>query len=279
MGLFDFLKFKEKNNNNGISTKTNVEYIIEKYYSDYPEPPYINEERDLKRWEEFISFDPSKILQRKMMIRNEDGLLPGHVYQIYWIDKFKPTRPIPVYFEYEFGIDFQKEKIFLEEQGYIKNFSATESGKEIMTKYSDIINEKNNQNKLPRLDLQKELKKFDEEQAERVRLGLPQEDRNKEIGFIYQNNAIVDYKNKDFESAKHGFLKAINEYNFYSPGGVDYLAKIYRKEKDYKSEINVLENALTYFSSKPGKKEWGDGSAEEIRYRLSRARILLNKNK
>ena len=67
----------------------------------------------------------------------------------------KPDRRIPVYFEYEYGIDFISEKEFLEKEGYIKDFQATQKGSNILKKYQKIIDEKNNQNMRPKLDLKK----------------------------------------------------------------------------------------------------------------------------
>lgn len=40
-----------------------------------------------------------------------DGLLPGHIYMLYWLKKYKNKR-VPAYFEYRYGIDFEKEKSF-----------------------------------------------------------------------------------------------------------------------------------------------------------------------
>ena len=56
-------------------------------------------------------------------------------------------------------------------------------------------------------------------------------------------NGISDYQNKNFDSAKEKLLKAM-ELGFYSPGGTEYLAKIYRKEKDYLSEIISLFSSI-----------------------------------
>lgn len=266
MGFFDFLK-----------AKTPKERILQKYYSKHPEQPYISDERDFKNWEQLIAFDPKKLVSKDKMERNSDGLLPGHIYQLYWIDKYKPNRKVPVYFEYEFGIDFVKEKAFLEEIGLLKNHTLTDSGKAMLEKYHHVVEDKNNQSKLPKLNLKKELAKFDREQKKLTELGIePYEDRNEIIGFVFQNNAIVDYQNKDFESAKKGFLTAINEYNFYTPGGVDYLAKIYRKEKDYQSEIDFIEKAIKKFKSEP-EVNWSKSKVASLEQRLEKAKVLHNK--
>ncbi|HEM4334877.1 TPA: hypothetical protein U1Y26_001552 [Streptococcus suis] len=266
MGLFDFLK-----------PKSDKERILKKYYSNYPEKPYISEGRDIKSWEQLIAFDPKKLVSKDKMQRNSDGLLPGHIYQIYWIDKYKPNKQIPVYFEYEFGIDFEAEKKFLEQSGYIFSDNATDKGKYVLEKYHDIIERKNNQNKLPKLNLQKELATFDKEQKKLAELGIESNDsRSEKIGFVIQNNAIVDYRNKDFESAKQGFLEAMNTYDFYTPGGVDYLAKIYRKEKDYQAEIDLIEKAIEKFNSK-SQVNWSKSGFANLKKRLAKAKELLKK--
>ncbi|HEM3710640.1 TPA: hypothetical protein U1D09_000797 [Streptococcus suis] len=266
MGLFDFLK-----------PNSDRDRILKKYYSDYPEKPYIREDRDIKGWEQLIAFDPKKLVSKDKMQRNSDGLLPGHIYQIYWIDKCKPNKQFPVYFEYEFGIDFETEKRFLEQNGYIFGDNATDKGNYVLEKYHDVIESKNDQNKLSKLDLQKELAVFDKEQKKLTELGIESnKNRNDKKGFVIQNNAIVDYTNKDFDSAKKGFLKAMNECDFYTPGGVDYLAKIYRKEKDYQAEVELIERAIKKFNSEP-ETNWSKYRIANLEKRLIKAKELLDK--
>lgn len=259
---------------NLFKSKSPKERIIKKFYSDYQEKPFIGDDRDIQKWENLISTSPNLLVPKENMIRNVDGLLPGHVYQIYWIDKYKPNRRIPVYFEYEFGIDFKKEKKFLEDNGYIKDFSATEKGREIIESYHYIITKKAKQNIPERMDLNKELNKFDEDQELLREFDIkPYETRDEKIGFVYQTNAIADYKEKKFDDAEKGFLKAL-EYDFYSPGGVDYLAKIYRKRKDYEAEIELLERSIKKLSKTEEFKNATDG----LEYRLERSKILKSKN-
>lgn len=266
MGLFKFLK-----------TKSKKDKIINKYYAKYPEIPFIDDNRNFEQWEQLISFDSSKLVDIDKMKRNQDGLLPGHVYQIYWLDKYKSDRRIPVYFEYEYGIDFEKEKSYLEANGYIKDYSATDKGKYILDKYSDVITEKNSQNSPQKMELKKILKDYDKEAEDLKCLGLtPSDTKEERTGFVYQQNAIVDYKNKDFESAKKGFLTAVDNYNFYTPGGIEYLAKIFRKEKDYKSEIEYIEKALVKFNSDP-EVNWSKSTTDALKKRLEKAKQLLNK--
>lgn len=43
------------------------------------EEPYINPNRDMNEWNKRIEMFPDMAVSPDMMIRNEDGLLPGHV--------------------------------------------------------------------------------------------------------------------------------------------------------------------------------------------------------
>lgn len=268
MGIFDLFK-----------SKTKKEKIIDKYYLIYPEKPFISDNRVFDEWERLVKFDPTKLVSIDKMTRNADGLLPGHVYQIYWIDKYTPERRIPVYFEYEYGIDFNTEKAFLERKGYIKDFQATQKGKDILKKYKKIIDEKNNQNKRPKLNLKKELAEFDKEQKELAKYGIEShDDRNEKIGFVHQSNAITDYQDGNYDEAKKGLIKAMEKYNFYTPGGVEYLAKIYRKEKNYQSEIEVVEKGLEYFE-KHKDQSWSVSTITNLNKRLVKAKQLADKQK
>ena len=128
MGFFDFLK-------------SDVDRIIDKYYSNYPRKPYISPNRDFKRWEEMIATFPDHIVKRSMMHTYSDGLLPGHVYMLYWIDQIHRSR-IPEYFEYEYGIDFSAEKIFLRNNGYLENDTLTDKGRTAIQIHYEVIKEK-----------------------------------------------------------------------------------------------------------------------------------------
>jgi SPP1 gp7 family putative phage head morphogenesis protein len=131
MGLLNF--FRKKQN-------------IPKYYKNYPEIPYISPNRDMEDWIKKVSMFPNMVVKREMMIRNEDGLLPGHVYMLYWLNKYTNKR-VPVYFEYKYGLDFEKEVHFLQSKGFLNvTKKPTEKGFEIIKKYQSIIDKHNEQN-------------------------------------------------------------------------------------------------------------------------------------
>lgn len=118
--------------------------IYKKYYRHYPEKPFISQDREFNtNWmEQAEMFREQSIIPESMMTRFSDGLLPGHVYMLYWIDKIHRKR-IPVYFEYEFGIDFDKEKLFLKENVYLDNDNhLTEKGRQAIQVHYDVIENK-----------------------------------------------------------------------------------------------------------------------------------------
>ena len=116
--------------------------IYRKFYLGYPEKPYISQDREFNtRWLEF----PGEPVKRKMMVRYSDGLLPGHVYMLFWLSKGTKRR-IPSYFEYRYGIDFEKERLFLLKNQYIDAANKpTERGKAAMERHKKVIEERHPQ--------------------------------------------------------------------------------------------------------------------------------------
>lgn len=114
--------------------------IYNQYYSNYPEMPYISQDRELNtNWiEQAEMFPKTTIIPKSMMKRYPDGLLPGHVYMLYWLGKEK-NRRIPSYFEYKYGINFYKEKSFLTQNGYLENDIPTEKGKAAIDNHISVI--------------------------------------------------------------------------------------------------------------------------------------------
>lgn len=70
----------------------------------------------------------------------------------------------------------------------------------------------------------------------------------------------------------------MEEYNFYTPGGVEYLAKIYRKEKNYQSEIEVVEKGLEFFE-RHKNQNWSVSTITNLNKRLDKAKQLAEKQK
>jgi len=113
-------------------------------------------------------------------------------------------------------------------------------------------------------DFRKELKQ--REQTNKVYI---EQRKNEDVGFEFQTKGIEAYKNKEFKKSEKYLLQAMNE-GFYSPGGLVYIAKIYRKRKDYNSEVEVLENGLEQL--KKDKKNNYGSNLLKVQERLSKAR-------
>ena len=116
--------------------------IYKEFYRGYPEMPYISKDRELNsNWMEQAGMFPvQSIIPMEKMTRFDDGLLPGHVYMLYWIGKKKKGR-IPSYFEYKYGIDFVKEKQYLQEKNYINGDELTEKGVEALALHFSVVDE------------------------------------------------------------------------------------------------------------------------------------------
>ena len=163
MGLFDILFKKQHSdqrecitNDNEKKYSDNIDAdcfieasekyqrkIYKRFYSDYPEKPFISKNRELHtNWiERAENFPSHSIIPRSMMTRYHDGLLPGHIYMMYWINKYT-NKKIPSYFEYEYGINFNKEKNFLIDSGYLKNNKPTEKGIHAINTHYSVIEER-----------------------------------------------------------------------------------------------------------------------------------------
>lgn len=116
--------------------------IYKRFYNDYKEKPYISQDRELNtQWlYQAEMFPKQSIIPRETMTRFPDGLLPGHVYMLYWINKFSTKKRIPAYFEYKYGIDFVKERDYLISHGYLtETDKVTEKGLQSMQLHHDVI--------------------------------------------------------------------------------------------------------------------------------------------
>lgn len=161
MGFFDLFKIKkalspERLDNKSIfpeqinfsqSAKASDNYcqkIYDLYYKDYPEMPFISKDRELNtNWfEQAKTFSQQSLVSKSMMKRYSDGLLPGHIYMLYWLKKYS-TKKTPAYFEYEYGIDFVAEKTFLKRNGYLDELNKpTPKGNLAIQRHSSVIEER-----------------------------------------------------------------------------------------------------------------------------------------
>nr|WP_288451284.1 hypothetical protein [uncultured Anaerostipes sp.] len=118
--------------------------IYNLFYKNYSEKPFISQDREINTdWlNQAEIFPEQSVIPKKMMSRFSDGLLPGHVYMLHWIDKVHRKR-IPAYFEYEFGIEFEREKNFLIKNGYLnESGKLTEKGHKAVSVHNNVIKNK-----------------------------------------------------------------------------------------------------------------------------------------
>lgn len=113
--------------------------IINRFYADYPEIPYISEDREQSWIERAEIFPEQSLVTKEMMTRLKNGLLPGHIYMLYWLKKYT-NKKVPVYFEYKYGIDLEKEKLFLKNNGFLNaEDKPTEKGEKAIEDYYYIV--------------------------------------------------------------------------------------------------------------------------------------------
>lgn len=131
MGLFDFGENAKK--------KAYVKLITRTFYADYPVVPYISPDRPKDWMQKATAFPKQNIIPKNVMKPYADGLLPGHVYMLYWLKKYT-NKKIPSYFEYKYGVDFEREVVFLQENGYLDGErKPTAKGESIITKHEAVI--------------------------------------------------------------------------------------------------------------------------------------------
>lgn len=114
--------------------------IYRKYYSSYPVKPFISldRERNTNWLEQAEIFPKQSIIPISMMTPFSDGLLPGHIYLLFWVGKNGQNK-VPSYFEYKYGIEFEKEKHFLISNGYLADNKPTSKGADAIVAHFDII--------------------------------------------------------------------------------------------------------------------------------------------
>lgn len=100
--------------------------ITSKVYSDYPEQPFISENRNLEQWEQYPERFPYSKVEKKQMIRTKEGLLPGDIVLLWRIgfDNFTNETHIPDYFEYRYGVDSNQSLKDLIDKKYVYVESA-----------------------------------------------------------------------------------------------------------------------------------------------------------
>lgn len=99
--------------------------ITHPIYSDYPEQPYISPKRDLKEWPEKF---PYKKVEKRQMIKTEEGLFPGDIVMLWRIHfgNFTNDSMIPEYFEYRYGVNSDESIERLIKNGFVELGNAAD---------------------------------------------------------------------------------------------------------------------------------------------------------
>lgn len=103
--------------------------ITHPLYQNYPEQPYISPERDLTAWGADPESFPYGLVEKRNMVRLPEGILPGHIVMLWRVhfNTFTTETVIPQYFEYRYGVDSRECLQTLQNLGFIRLASATES--------------------------------------------------------------------------------------------------------------------------------------------------------
>lgn len=136
--LSDIVKPKTQQAENRKLNST-AKKIVSLFYADYPEIPYISNDRKVEWIKMAESFPKTVPVQRNMMVRYSDGILPGHIYMLYWLNKYT-NKKVPSYFEYKYGINFDCEKVFLIDNGFLNSMNKpTEKGLDAIKRHEEVI--------------------------------------------------------------------------------------------------------------------------------------------
>ena len=148
MGIWDIL-LKKQNEERGsvedlrmIPASNRYQQIVyTSYYKNYPVKPFISKDREKNtNWLEQAAMLPKQsIIPIEIMTRFSDGLLPGHIYLLYWINKYGCQKQVPAYFEYKYGLNFIEEKKYLAENGYLLGSVLTNKGMDAISTHNDVI--------------------------------------------------------------------------------------------------------------------------------------------
>ncbi|MGX7394108.1 hypothetical protein [Carnobacterium mobile] len=98
-------------------------------YEDYAEAPYISPKRDLAEWLSSVSIGSGSTVPKRNMLRLEEDILPGYLILLWRINfgTFTNTSVFPKYFEYDYGINAKQALDEVQQKGYAKELSATDS--------------------------------------------------------------------------------------------------------------------------------------------------------
>ncbi|MBU0278100.1 MULTISPECIES: hypothetical protein [unclassified Gemella] len=102
-----------------------IEQILNTYYADYENKPFISSDRDFDTWFKEVSVSKSKLVPKRNMQFTKENLLAGDIILLWRINfgtfttESIKTGYYPKYFEYSYGIDAPSNLKKLLEDGYV----------------------------------------------------------------------------------------------------------------------------------------------------------------
>ena len=240
--MFNFLS-----NNSQSSKRKLTELYNAKGYNRIPILPDEPEcYRILKTYQAF----PANLVSKEKMdiIDSKFSLLPGHVVILWWLENSRTNKnEVPSYFLYEYGLDFKKELLFLQNINLLDGTKITTLGKEILSLYSEVIRK------------HKARKNYNPDGS----ITYYYEDEESVLGtngFETTGDFVQDQfvgkafeQAQDLENAESAYLSAIKlsieQGEIPPPNPFNRLAIIYRKQKRLDKEEEILNQALSYYDS------------------------------
>lgn len=104
----------------------------------------------------------------------------------------------------------------------------------------------------------------------------PNETLQQRLGYLYEVEGILQYKQGDFEEAEVNLLRAMQNY-YYTYEGIECLAIIYQKRKDTLSEVATLKKGIEMLTKENDPSQ--DILIMELKNQLERARKRILRDK
>lgn len=104
----------------------------------------------------------------------------------------------------------------------------------------------------------------------------PNETLQQRLGYLYEVEGILQYKQSDFEEAEVNLLRAMQNY-YYTYEGIECLAIIYQKRKDTLSEVATLKKGIEMLTKENDPSQ--DILIMELKNQLERARKRILRDK
>ncbi len=239
MGLFDFFK-----------PLTSKEKLLALYKRrKYKRIPVLPDEANCKKIISNYERLPSMLVPKDYMNRVEGNLIRGDIVLLWWLNMKKSQTKIPQYFLYTYGIDTDQEIRKLKQYKYIdkseNRYILTSSGKQVLLSHEKIIQEHRAPHKTVNLkDGHIEYNLIHTTKNFRSSGDLV---KDQDIGREFERQKNYVNAIKAYHSAERLALKDPLFENSPPPNIYRRLAIIYRKLKDYDSEIKVIKTGLKYY--------------------------------